>query len=99
MEKYFAKVDAWGVGGNDKVWQYYEENKKSVQNIMKWDVLDLQHRLPARMLQVPYEILNRFNRNKLMDKAAGVAAEINWNDHFVSKNPDECIDFYFIGTK
>lgn len=99
MEKYFTKVDAFGVGGNEKVWQYYEENKKSVHNIMKWDILDLQHRLPAWMLQVPYEFLNRFNRNKLLNKAQGVATEINWDDHFVSQNPDECIDFYFIGTK
>lgn len=99
MEKYFAKVEANGVGGNEKVWQYYEENKKSVRSIMKWDILNLQHRLPAWMLQVPYEFLNRFNRNKLMGKAEGVAAEINWDDHFVSQNPDECIDFYFIGTK
>lgn len=99
MLNYFSNVETNGVGGNKKVWEYYEQNKKSVRNIMKWDIFDLQHRLPAWILQKPYEILNRFNRNKLLNKAEGVAAEINWDDHFVNKNPDECIDFYFIGTK
>lgn len=99
MEKYFSKVETYGVGGNQKVWDYYEENKASVNKIMRWDVLDLQHRLPAWMLQVPYEILNRFNRNKLMDETDGLAASINWDDHYLSNEPEKCIDFYFVGTK
>lgn len=99
MNTYFTKVETFGVGGNKKVWDYYEENKQSVRRIMRWDVLDLQHRLPAWMLQVPYEFLNRFNRNKLLDATNGLAAEINWDDHHLSTEPDTCIDFYFIGTK
>jgi SAM-dependent methyltransferase len=99
MEKYFPTVETKGVGGNDKVWAYYEENKASVNKIMKWDFLDLQHRLPGWMLQVPYEILNRFNRNKLLDGTGGLAAEINWDDHYLSDEPEKCIDFFFVGTK
>lgn len=99
MELYFKTVDTMGVGGNQKVWDYYEENKKSVNKTMKWDILDLQHRLPAWMLRVPYEFLNRRNRNKLMDQTNGLAAEINWDDHFLCSNPDACIDFFYVGTK
>lgn len=99
MGQYFKTVDAMGVGGNDKVWAYYEQNKLSVNKTMRWDILDLQHRLPAWVLRVPYEYLNRRNRNKLMGQTGGLAAEINWDDHFLCMEPDECIDFYFVGTK
>ncbi len=99
MKKYFSTLDAMGVGGNDKVWAYYEQNKLSVQKTMRWDILDLQHRLPSWMLRTPYEFLNRRNRNKLMTQTGGLAAEIKWDDHFLCMNPDECIDFYFVATK
>lgn len=99
MAKYFKTVDTMGVGGNDKVWEYYEENKVSVNKTMKWDVLNLQHRLPAWMLRAPYEFMNRRNREKLMNVTGGLAAEINWDDHFLCVEPDKCIDFYFVGTK
>ena len=99
MKKYFRELDAKGVGGNEKVWAYYAQNKASVQKIMRWDVLDLQHKLPAWMLRIPYEILNRFNRNQLLAEPGSLAAEINWNDHYLSNEPENCIDYYFVGTK
>lgn len=99
MQKYFSTVETFGVGGNQKVWDYYEENKRSVNKIMRFDIFDLQHRLPAWMLRIPYEILNRFNRNKLMSETGGLAAEIQWDDHYLSNEPENCIDFFFVGTK
>ena len=99
MEKYFSKVEAKGVQGNEKVWEYYEENKQSVRKIMRFDIFDLQHNLPAWILRIPYEILNRFNRNKLMTETGGLAAEIQWSDHFVSDEAEKCIDFFFVATK
>ena len=99
MRKYFSKVDLFGVDGNQKVWDYYAENKASVNRIMRFDIFDLQHRLPAWMLQIPYELLNRFNRNKLVKQTSGKALEIKWDDHFLSENPNKCIDFYFVATK
>ncbi|UTA66251.1 bifunctional 2-polyprenyl-6-hydroxyphenol methylase/3-demethylubiquinol 3-O-methyltransferase UbiG [Emticicia sp. 21SJ11W-3] len=99
MQKYFSKVETFGVGGNQKVWDYYEENKRSVNKIMRFDIFDLQHRLPAWVLRIPYEVLNRFNRNKLMSETGGLAAEIRWDDHYLSDEPEKCIDFFFVGTK
>jgi SAM-dependent methyltransferase len=99
MQKYFCKLETWGIDGNEKVWAYYEQNKVSVNRIMRWDIFDLQHRLPAWMLRIPYEFLNRRNRNKLMDETDGLAASIQWDDHFLSETPENCIDFFFVGTK
>ncbi len=99
MRKYFKNVELNGVGGNQKIWDYYAENKASVYKIMRFDILDLQHRLPAWILRIPYEILNRFNRNKLVEQTSGKALEINWDDHHLSSEPEKCIDFYFVATK
>ncbi|MCP9757088.1 class I SAM-dependent methyltransferase [Lacihabitans sp. CCS-44] len=99
MLKYFKTLDAKGVGGNDKVWEYYAQNKASVNKIMRWDIFNLQHNLPAWILRIPYEILNRFNRNKLLQQSEGLAAEINWDDHYLSDEPEKCIDYFFVATK
>ena len=55
----FSTVETLGVFGNEKVMDYYEENRRSVRRITRFDVLDLQHRLPRRLLQLPYDLLNR----------------------------------------
>jgi hypothetical protein len=99
MQKYFSKVESMGVGGNKKVWDYYEENKQSVNKIMRFDLLDLQHRLPSWMLRRPYEFLNRFNRNKLMAETGSLAASIDVTDFYLSNEPELCIDFFFVATK
>lgn len=99
MLKYFKTLDAKGVGGNDKVWEYYEQNKASVRKIMRWDIFNLQYNLPSWMLRAPYEFLNRMNRDKLLDQSEGLAAEINWDDHYLSNEPEKCIDYFFVATK
>ena len=63
----FSTVETLGVFGDEKVMDYYEENRRSIRRITRFDVLDLQHRLPRRLLQLPYDLLNRLNRRKLLD--------------------------------
>ena len=46
----FSTVETLGVFGDEKVMDYYEENRRSVRRITRFDVLDLQHRLPRRLL-------------------------------------------------
>ena len=98
MQKYFAAVDTRGIHGNDKVMTYYEQNKASVERFTRFDIFDLQHRLPRRLLQVPYDIANRMNRNRLL-QADGLAAEIDYTDYVVSNNPAGSLDFFYVATK
>lgn len=91
----FAKVEKNGVFGNEIAMKYYAENKESVRKIMRFDILNLQYNLPRWMLQVPYDILNRRNRNKLSDKGAHIKLE----DYFVAEANDECIDLFYIAEK
>lgn len=93
--KDFKSVDAKGVFGNEIAMKYYAENKASVRKIMKYDIFNLQYNLPRWMLQVPYDILNRRNRNSLSDKGAHIKLE----DYFVAEANDECIDLFFIAEK
>jgi SAM-dependent methyltransferase len=96
----FDQVTAKGISGNDKVMHYYEENKRSVEKIMKLDILDLQHRLPAFLLRIPYEILNRINRNKLKKGDDQLIESITFEDYIVTDSPDKSLDlFYFLYKK
>jgi 2-polyprenyl-3-methyl-5-hydroxy-6-metoxy-1,4-benzoquinol methylase len=96
--KYFPVVETEGVHGNEKVMTYYAQNKASVAKITRWDFLDLQHRLPRRLLQVPYDLMNRLNRNRLL-KQDGLAAEIAVTDYFTSQDPAGSLDFFYVGVK
>jgi SAM-dependent methyltransferase len=97
-QRVFGHAEMKGIAGNQKVMAYHEENRQSVQRIMKWDVLNLQHRLPASVLRLPYELLNRWNRNKLY-AATGIAREITANDYLVSDEAASALDLFLIARK
>ena len=98
-KKVFHKVKMLGVAGNEKVMTYHEENRQSVNKMMKWDVFNLQYRLPAFMLKIPYEILNRMNRNKLKAGNDGLVSEIHHSDYLLSHAPDTSLDLFCVLEK
>ncbi|AFL82966.1 methyltransferase family protein [Belliella baltica DSM 15883] len=98
-EEIFDKVNAMGIGGNDKVWSYHEENRKSVNKIMRFDVLNLQHKLPASVLRWPYEVLNRMNRNKLHKKQGNAVTDISHEDYLLVDHPDQGLDLFYVLEK
>ena len=96
----FDTVQANGIGGNEKVWAYHEANRKSVQKIMRFDFFDLQYKLPASLLRMPYEILNRMNRNKLHKEQGKSVVDISHEDYLVVEDPAKGLDlFYVLGKK
>lgn len=99
MLKYFSKVDAKGVAGNEKVMEYYEQNKASVKKITRFDIFRLQYILPRQMLIFPYTVLNRLNRNKLQKQSTGLVSEISYQDYLLSNEPENSLDLFYIGTK
>ena len=48
LEQYFQSVEIRGIGGSQKVVDYYQRNKQSVEKITKFDILNLQYRLPRK---------------------------------------------------
>jgi ubiquinone/menaquinone biosynthesis C-methylase UbiE len=98
-QKYFASVEMKGITGNEKVMDYYQQNKKSVERITKFDVLNLQYRLPASFLRIPYELMNRWNRNKLQSQDNRLVKAIHHSDYVVTDNASEALDLLMICRK
>lgn len=98
-EQIFKQVEANGIAGNDKIMDYHEQNRASVRKIMRFDFLNLQYRLPAPLLRVPYEFLNRLNRNKLDQQDNKLVKSISVADFYVSDKPEESLDLFYILTK
>ncbi len=92
----FSKVIAKGIHGNDRAMLYYEMNKQSVRKFTRFDILDLQHRLPNWALRIPYDILNRINRNKLKEADNELVRSITDADWLITDTPDTSIDLFYI---
>ena len=95
----FDQVEAKGITGNEKVMDYYEANKESVKSITKYDILNLQYRLPRWMLRIPYDLANRLNRNQLMTDNDSLVNTIHHEDYLVSDQPDQSLDHFYILKK
>lgn len=95
----FPSVEALGVGGNERVWSYYEKNRESVRRIMRFDILRMQWWLPRWVLQIPYDILNRLNRRKLHSQNRSLTENIAMEDYALQSVDDRCFDLFYIATK
>jgi SAM-dependent methyltransferase len=97
--KIFSHVEVKGISGNEKVMEYYERNRKSVQRIMKWDIFNSQYWLPAALLRIPYEMLNRRNRDKLKDSGDELVISIKHEDYKVVESAEDALDLLVFATK
>lgn len=95
----FSAVEALGVNGNEKVMAYYEQNSQSVAKFKRLDPLDLEHRLPRQLLQIPYDILNRINRRRLLENNDSLTRSIRMEDYSVGEITNSSFDLYYIATK
>jgi ubiquinone/menaquinone biosynthesis C-methylase UbiE len=96
---YFSKVEMKGITGNEKVMKYYAMNKASVERITRFDVFNLQYRLPASLLRIPYEFLNRLNRNKLKDSDDELTRSITNDDYLLVDDASGALDLFCILTR
>ena len=95
----FSSIETYGVNGNDKIMQYYEQNRRSVERIMRFDILDLQHRLPRWILQIPYDVMNRLNRRRLLESNNELTRSIKMEDYTIGEISPQSFDLYYIATK
>jgi ubiquinone/menaquinone biosynthesis C-methylase UbiE len=98
-KKYFENVEMKGIAGNEKVMEYHERNRASVQRIMRYDFFDLQYRLPAGLLRIPYDILNRFNRNKLKSTGDELVKSVTVEDFNLHDQDEQNLDLFCLLTK
>ncbi len=95
----FSSIEVYGVNGNEKIMQYYEQNRRSVERIMRFDILDLQHRLPRWILQIPYDVMNRLNRRRLLESNNELTRSIKMDDYSIGEISPQSFDLYYIATK
>lgn len=95
----FENVEKKGVFGNDKIMAYYEENKKGVEKITRFDIFNLQYLLPRQLLQIPYDILNRRNRKKILNDNNDLVAQIKMDDYYMAEANEACFDLFYIAEK
>ena len=97
--RHFSEVECLGVAGNERVMEDYAANKASVERVARFDVFDLQHRLPRRLLRIPYDILNRINRRRLLADNRDLTQSITMDDYRIGPVTEESFDLYFIARK
>ncbi len=98
-ELYFSNIEMNGISGNDKVIQYYNQNLNAVKKFKKLDIFNLEKRLPSFIYKIPYEFLNRINRNNLQKNDDRLVSSITHNDYrFVSDNPNN-LDLFIVLRK
>ncbi len=99
VSKVFSKFNLQGIYGNNLVMEYYAANKLSVKKFTKFDVFNLQYKLPRRLLQIPYDIANRLNRNSLNKDANAIVTKIQASNYFVDNVSESCLDYFCICEK
>jgi ubiquinone/menaquinone biosynthesis C-methylase UbiE len=98
-ERVFEQVELKGITGNEKVMEYYQQNKRSVERIARFDIFNLQYRLPSSLLKIPYEILNRWNRNKLQTGDDRLVTGITHEDYIAVDDATNALDLLLVVRK
>ncbi len=99
LEAQFAEVEALGVGGDEVIMEYYAKNREGVRRITRFDIFKLQYRLPRWMLQIPYDILNRLNRRKLLNENNSLTASIKMENYHLESVKESSFDLFYIAVK
>ena len=99
LTDFFPNTKVMGIFGNEKVMSYYKKNKEAIQKITRFDIFNLQYKLPRWILQIPYDILNRFNRHALEDDNSQLVKSVTSKDYYIDATNEECLDHFCISTK
>ncbi len=99
LGRYFGSIEQMGVSGNERIMEYFEANRKGVERITRFDIFNLQHRLPRWMLQLPYDILNRLNRRRLLSSNDELTRSITTEDYRLEPVNDNCFDLFYVAKR
>ena len=67
--------------------------------IKKLDVFNLEKRLPNFIYKIPYEILNRMNRNNLKKNDDKLVSSITYKDYELVKDSPTNLDLFLVLRK
>jgi len=99
IKKYFKDYSINGIQGNKKTDFYYLKNKQSVERFLRLDIFKIQYKIPATLLKIPYELVNRINRNRLLKKNTSLVNSITLEDYSLTECSKDTLDFFCIMNK
>ena len=99
IASFFDNFELKGIFGNSRVMEYYNKNKASVEKLTKYDILNMQYWLPGWILRIPYDILNRVNRQFLQINNKEIVKSITYEDYSIKESASDCLDHFCILTK
>ena len=97
--KYFSQVDVLGISGNTKVIEYYNQNLESVKRFKRLDIFNLEKNMPNFIYKIPYEFLNRINRNNLQSNDNELVSAITYKDYELVKDDPNNLDLFVLLKK
>jgi hypothetical protein len=65
LSAHFARVELRGVNASERVLAQWEARRRQVDRILRFDLLDLRHRLPRRAIEFAFGRLARLVRLRL----------------------------------
>lgn len=94
-----GNVQLGGVAADEYASTYYDVSNSSTKGITRWDIFKFSSWLPAPFLYLPYEVLNRFHRNRLQKKYPELVQNINSNNYVRTDSCRNCLDLFAEVTK
>jgi hypothetical protein len=79
--------------------EYYNNNRSSVEKITRFDFLKIQWWAPRFLLRLPYDILNRINRLRLLKQDTSFVVSITMGDFFIAPVNNDCFDLFYVAEK
>ena len=99
LKEKFNNIEKLGIIGNEKINSYYHENRVAIKKIKRFDVFNFMDILPRKIILLPYDVLNRLNRLKLLKTNFSLCSNIKIDDYFLKDVCDDCFDLFFIAEK
>jgi len=99
LKKHFEEVEKFTIKGVNKAIEYYNENKESIKRYTRFDIFNFQYLLPRQLLQIPYDILNRMNRNKMLEENNTLVSQITMDDFKLGEAEDIGYDLFYVAQK
>lgn len=99
LGSFFSSVESYGVFGGEKAVAYFNKNRESVRDITRFDPLNAQYWMPKWALKLPYKLLNRVNRRRLLVENRKLTTDISMADYLLKRVDDSCFDLFYIATK
>ncbi|MCF8255144.1 MAG: class I SAM-dependent methyltransferase [Bacteroidia bacterium] len=95
----FDKIELYGVQGNQKVNNYYEENSKWAKKILRLDPLGIHKMIPSSWLVAPYNFLTSIMRKDLKETNQDTLKIETSDFHLTQESLDNTWDIVLVAYK